>query len=127
MLLPARTEVARQLRGALIGVLSEDYVRTARAKGLSERMVVNKHALKNAAVPVVTVLGLQVSFLLGGSIIIESIFGLPGLGTLAISSVLARYVPVIQGIVVMITLVVVTINLHVDLSYALLNPRVRPA
>lgn len=121
----ASAEIARQLRGALIGVLADDYVRTARAKGLSERTVVGKHALKNAAVPVVTVLGLQVSFLFGGSIIIESIFGLPGLGTLAISSVLARDVPMIQGIVMLITLVVVTVNLLVDLSYAFLNPRVR--
>lgn len=120
-------ELARQLRGALIDVLDQDYVRTARAKGLHEIVVVGKHTMKNALVPVLTVLGMQISHLLGGAIIIESIFGMPGLGSLAIQSVLSRDLPVIQGIVVLFTLVIVGANLLVDMSYGYVNPKVREA
>lgn len=120
-------ELARQIRGSLINVLQQDYVRTARAKGLRERAVTYKHALKNAAVPVVTVLGLQITHLLGGTVIIEYMFGLPGLGSLAITSVLGGDIAMIQGIVVLVTLIVVTVNILVDLSYGYFNPKVRGA
>jgi peptide/nickel transport system permease protein len=117
--------ITRQLRSSLIGVLSQDYVRTARAKGLRGRTVVLKHASKNAAIPVVTVLGTQVAFALGGSVIVEQVFGIAGVGQLAISSVQKRDLPNIQGIVVMATLLVLFCNLLVDLAYGYLNPKVR--
>lgn len=123
--LVAAAETIRQLRGALVDVLSADYIRTAEAKGLRHRTVILRHALKNAAVPAVTVIGFQLTYLLGGSVIIESMFGLPGLGQLAIDSVIARDVPMIQGIVLVAVLVAVTSNLLVDISYGLLNPKVR--
>ena len=117
--------ITRQLRSSLIGVLGQDYVRTARAKGMRGRTVVLKHASKNAAIPVVTVLGTQIAFALGGSVIVESVFGIAGVGQLAISSVQKRDLPVIQGIVVMATLLVLFCNLLVDLAYGYLNPKVR--
>ncbi|MEP1122666.1 MAG: ABC transporter permease [Ilumatobacter sp.] len=116
---------ARQLRSSLIDVFAQDYVRTARAKGMRSHTVVLKHALKNAAIPVVTVLGLQISFLLGGTVVIEQIFGIPGLGQLAITAVTEGDLPLIQGIVVVATLVVIGVNLIVDLMYGYLNPKVR--
>lgn len=121
----AAAELTRQLRSALIDVLQHDYVRTARAKGLRSRVVIGRHALKNAAVPAITVLGVQVSVLLGGSVIVENVFGIPGLGQLAITSVLAKDVPLIQGIVLSATLIVLFMNLLVDISYGFLNPKVR--
>jgi peptide/nickel transport system permease protein len=121
----ASAETTRQLRSALSDVLHQDYIRTARAKGLRGRAVIVRHALKNAAVPVITVIGLQVSVLLGGSVITEQVFGIPGLGQLAISAVLQRDIPMIQGIVVVTTIVVLVVNLLVDLSYGWLNPKVR--
>jgi len=117
--------ITRQLRSALIGVLAQDYVRTARAKGLRGRSVVLKHASKNAAIPVVTVLGTQIAFALGGSVIVEGVFGIAGVGQLAITAVQKRDLPVIQGIVVMATLLVLFCNLLVDLAYGYLNPKVR--
>lgn len=117
--------VARQLRSALVDVFHQDYIRTAKAKGLRRPTVVLKHSLKNAAIPVVTLLGLQVSFLLGGTVVIEQIFGIPGLGQLAITAVTAGDLPLIQGIVVVATLVVVAANLLVDILYGYLNPKVR--
>jgi peptide/nickel transport system permease protein len=133
LLLPALTlgiagaaESTRQLRGSIIGVLQQDYVRTARAKGLRERMVIGKHVLKNASVPLVTVLGLQITALLGGAVLVEQVFGVPGLGLVAIGAVTTRDVPVIQGIVLVSVLVAVLSNLLVDLAYGYLNPKVRP-
>ena len=117
--------ITRQLRSALIGVLAQDYVRTARAKGLRGRSVILKHASKNAAIPVVTVLGTQIAFALGGSVIVEGVFGIAGVGQLAITAVQKRDLPVIQGIVVMATLLVLFCNLLVDLAYGYLNPKVR--
>ncbi len=125
--LAAAAETTRQLRGAMVDVLGTDYVRTARSAGLRARTVVMKHALKNAASPVLTVLGIQVTYLLGGSVIVEKMFGIPGLGSLAVESVLARDIPMIQGVVVVAVIVAVTVNLLVDLGYAALNPRVRLA
>jgi peptide/nickel transport system permease protein len=133
ILLPALTlgiasaaESARQLRGSIIGVLQQDYVRTARAKGLRERMVIGKHVLKNASVPLVTVLGLQITALLGGAVLVEQVFGVPGLGLVAIGAVTTRDVPVIQGIVLVAVVVAMVCNLLVDLTYGYLNPKVRP-
>jgi peptide/nickel transport system permease protein len=121
----AAAETTRQLRSALSDVLHQDYIRTARAKGLRGRTVIARHALKNAAVPVITVIGLQVSVLLGGSVIVEQVFGIPGLGQLAIRAVLERDIPMIQGVVVVTTVVVLLVNLAVDLAYGWLNPKVR--
>ncbi|MCW0214600.1 MAG: ABC transporter permease [Pseudonocardia sp.] len=120
-------EITRQLRGSLSDVMQQDFIRTARANGLRGRAVIAKHGLKNAAVPVVTVIGFQIGFLLGGSVIVERVFGLPGLGDLAIRSVLQRDIPMIQGIVVVTALIVMLVNLVVDLSYGWLNPKVRQA
>lgn len=121
----AAAETTRQLRSSLIQVLEQDYIRTARSSGLRSRVVIFKHAMKNAAMPVVTVLGFQVAFLLGGSVIVEQLFALPGLGGLAIRAVLDRDLPVIQGVVLFTTVLVVSINLLVDLLYGWLNPKVR--
>lgn len=123
----AAATIMRQLRSALVEALDQDYIRTARAKGLRSRMVIGKHALKNAAVPVITVLGIQVSFLVGGSAVVEQVFGIPGIGSLAVTAVYQRDVPMIMGVVVAATLVVVLTNLLVDLSYAYFNPKVRAA
>jgi peptide/nickel transport system permease protein len=121
----AAASVARQVRGALIDVLDEDYVRTARSKGLAGHRVVGKHALKNAAMPAITVLGIQFAYLLGGTVIIESIFSIPGLGTYIISAISGRDLPVIQGTVLMMAIIFVVINLVVDILYAVVNPKVR--
>jgi peptide/nickel transport system permease protein len=121
----AAAETTRQLRSALSDVLHQDYIRTAKAKGLRGRAVIVRHALKNAAVPVITVIGLQVSLLLGGSVIVEQVFGIPGLGQLAIRAVLERDIPMIQGVVVVTTVIVLLVNLLVDLAYGWLNPKVR--
>jgi peptide/nickel transport system permease protein len=121
----AAAETTRQLRSALVDVLHQDYIRTAKAKGLRGRAVITRHALKNAAVPVITVIGLQVSLLLGGSVIVEQVFGIPGLGQLAIRAVLERDIPMIQGVVVVTTVIVLLVNLLVDLAYGWLNPKVR--
>lgn len=121
----AAAETTRQLRSSLYDVIHQDYIRTARAKGMSGLKVIGKHSLKNAAVPVVTVIGFQLAFLLGGTVVVEQVFGLPGLGGLAIRSVLERDIPMIQGIVVVTALIVMLVNLVVDLSYAYLDPRVR--
>jgi peptide/nickel transport system permease protein len=133
ILLPALTlgiagaaESTRQLRGSIIGVLQQDYVRTARAKGLRMHTVIGKHVMKNASVPLVTVLGLQITALLGGAVLVEQIFGVPGLGQVAINAVTTRDIPVIQGIVLVAVLVAVVSNLLVDLAYGYLNPKVRP-
>ena len=121
----AAASVARQVRGALIDVLDQDYVRTARSKGLAGHRVVGKHTLKNAAMPALTVLGIQFAYLLGGTVIIESIFTIPGLGSYVLSAVSGRDLPVIQGTVLMMAVIFVVINLIVDILYAVVNPKVR--
>jgi peptide/nickel transport system permease protein len=120
-------EIARQARSAVIQVVSEDYVRTARAKGLPPWKVVIKHVLKNAAVPVVTVSGLQAARLVGGTVIIEQIFAMPGLGSFAYAATVRRDFPQIQGVVLVCAVFILLINLLVDLSYAYFNPRSRRA
>jgi peptide/nickel transport system permease protein len=117
--------IMRLTRGMLLEVLRQDYVRTAWAKGLRERVVVLKHSLKNAVIPVVTVLGLQVAQIAGGAVIIETIFGLPGMGQFLVDSIVQRDYPVIQGINLLIVMIIVATNLLVDLFYAVLDPRIR--
>jgi peptide/nickel transport system permease protein len=121
----AAASLARQLRSGLIDTLDSNYVRTAWAKGARERRVVGKHALKNAAIPAVTVIGLQVSTLLGGAVVIERIFSIPGLGSYLIAAINSYDIPVIQGVTIVFVLIFVTINLIVDISYGYFNPRVR--
>lgn len=118
-------ELARQTRGALVDTLGSDYVRAVRSKGVRERDVLLKHALKNAGVPIVTVLGLQVSRLLAGSVTVEFVFALPGFGALAVSSVIQRDVPMILGVVVVSALIVIVVNIVTDLTYGFFNPRLR--
>jgi len=117
--------IMRLTRGMLLEVLRQDYVRTAWAKGLRERVVVLKHSLKNAIIPVVTVLGLQIAQIAGGSVIIESIFGLPGMGQFLLEAITQRDYPVIQGINLLIVVIIVATNLLVDLFYAVIDPRIR--
>ena len=116
---------ARMMRSAMLEVLREDYVRTARAKGLGERTVIMKHALRNAMIPVLTIMGTQVSFLIGGLVIIEQIFRLPGMGRLAFDAVDRRDYPVVQGTVMLMAGIFVFVNLAVDLAYAVIDPRIR--
>ena len=134
MVLPALTlggaeaaVVARMTRSSLLEVLRHEYILTARAKGLAARVVVVRHALRNALIPVVTVVGLQLGSLLGGAIITESIFALPGVGRLLVTAVLAHDFPVVQGVVLFLSLAFVFANLAVDLIYAYLDPRIRYA
>jgi peptide/nickel transport system permease protein len=109
----------------MLEVMREDYVRTARAKGLRERTVVVRHALRNGLIPVITIMGSQVSFLLGGLVILEQIFSLPGMGRYTYDAVIHRDYTVVQGTVFVMAAVYVTVNLLIDLSYALIDPRIR--
>lgn len=117
--------MTRLTRSTLLEVLRQDYVRTATAKGLSGRAVIWGHALKNALIPVITVMGIQVAFLLGGAVVIESVFSLPGLGRLTINAIQARDYPLVQAIVLFVAMMVVVVNLLVDLIYAVIDPRIR--
>jgi len=117
--------MARFTRASFVEVIQEDFVRTARAKGLTERRVVIKHALRNALIPVVTMMGLQFGFLLGGSIVVETVFNWPGLGRLLVDAVTQRDYPVIQGLVLLFSLEFILINLIVDVLYGVINPSIR--
>jgi len=117
--------LARLTRSSLLEALNQDYVRTARAKGLAERLVVAKHALKNAMLPVVTVIGLQFAGLLGGAVVTETIFSWPGLGRLAVTAILTRDFPIVQGTILVSAVTFVTINVLTDLLYAVLDPRIK--
>ncbi|SAI68406.1 ABC transporter permease [Bordetella ansorpii] len=117
--------MARFTRASFVEVIQEDFVRTARAKGLSERVVVTKHTLRNALIPVVTMMGLQFGFLLGGSIVVETVFNWPGLGRLLVDAVTQRDYPVIQGLVLLFSLEFILINLIVDVMYGVINPSIR--
>ena len=116
--------IARFARSSVLDVLGRDYVRTARSKGISERRVITMHVLRNALIPVVTVIGLQVGALLGGAVITEVVFGWPGIGRLAVTSVLQRDFPVVQAVVMLTAVVFVFVNLLVDLIYMWLDPRI---
>lgn len=119
--------VTRLVRSSMLEVLGEDYVRTARAKGASTMRSVTRHAFRTALIPLVTVLGLQVSSLLGGAVIIEQVFAWPGVGRLAVNAIFSRDYPVIQAVVLIVAVAFVTVNLLVDLLYAWLDPRIRLA
>ena len=123
--LPQASILARVMRSALLDTLSEDFVRTARAKGLSRRQALWRHALRNALIPVLTIIGLQFSFLLAGGIIIENVFFLPGLGRLIFQSISARDLIVVESVIMLIVFAVIVINFLVDLAYAWVDPRLR--
>jgi len=125
--LPQAAILARVTRAALIEVLGEDFIRTARAKGLPRRAVLWHHALRNALIPVLTILGLQFAFLLAGTIIIENVFYLPGLGRLIFQAITQRDLIVVESVVMLLVAAVILVNLAVDLSYALVDPRLRQA
>jgi len=117
--------IARVTRAAVVEALTEDFVRTARAKGLTERRVLIRHALANAAVPIVTVIGIGLALLLGGVVVTESVFSIPGLGRLTVDAVLARDFPTIQAVILLFSVAYVLVNLLIDLSYLVLDPRIR--
>jgi peptide/nickel transport system permease protein len=117
--------IARTTRAAMLEVLQQDYIRTARAKGLGQRGILFVHALKNAAVPIVTVIGIGIALLIGGAVVTESVFAIPGLGRLTIDAILRRDYPVIQGIVLLFSFVYVLVNLMIDVTYTLVDPRIR--
>jgi len=117
--------IARITRGSVLEVMSADYVRTARAKGVTDLLVLLRHVLRNAAVPIVTVVGLGIAVLIGGVVVTESVFSIPGLGRLTVDAVLARDYPTVQAVVLLFSLAYVLINLLVDLTYTVLDPRIR--
>jgi len=117
--------ITRTLRSSMLEALSEDYIRTARAKGLTDGAVVRRHALRNALIPVVTVLGLQLGTLIGGAVITEYVFALPGVGRLVVDAIFARDYPLVQGVVLLIAVTFIAVNLAVDLLYGWIDPRIR--
>jgi peptide/nickel transport system permease protein len=117
--------IARITRASMLEVLGEDYIRTAHAKGVGERAVLTRHALRNAAVPIVSVIGLGIALLISGVVVTESVFNLPGLGRLTVDAVLARDYPVIQGVILLFSAIYILINLAVDVSYTIFDPRIR--
>jgi peptide/nickel transport system permease protein len=117
--------IARMTRAAMLDVLGEDYVRTARAKGIHEVAVMMRHALRNAAVPVITVIGTGFALLISGVVVTESVFNIPGIGRLTVDAVLARDYPVIQAMILLTSLIYVVVNLLIDVAYTLLDPRIR--
>ena len=119
------TIIARLTRSTMLDILGQDYIRTARAKGLVEGHVVFRHGLKNALIPIVTVVGVQAGYLLGGAVLTETVFAWPGVGTLMVQGILARDIPLVQGCVLVVALTFVLVNLAVDMLYAWLDPRIR--
>jgi peptide/nickel transport system permease protein len=117
--------IARITRATMLDVLAEDYIRTAKAKGVSTRPMLLKHALRNAGVPIVTVIGIGVALLIGGVVITETVFNIPGIGRLVVDAISKRDYPIIQGVILVFSAVYVIINLLVDLSYTLIDPRIR--
>jgi peptide/nickel transport system permease protein len=117
--------LARQVRGEMIDVLDQDYIRTARSLGIPERQVIHRLALKNALTPALTIVGIQFAFLLGGTVIIEQIFSIPGLGSLMLQAIDTKDLPIIQGVVLLTAVIFVVVNLVVDIGYGVINPKVR--
>ena len=115
----------RSLRASMLSVLESEYVTTARSKGLSPRRVLVRHALRNAVIPTVTVLGINIGFLVGGTLVVESVFALPGIGNLMLTAIFNRDFPVVQGVTMVFAILVVSVNLLTDVTYSLLDPRVR--
>lgn len=118
-------EIARQLRAVLIEILASDHIRTLRAKGLSERRIVWRHALKGATVPLMTIIGLQVSRFLGAAVVVEAVFGISGIGTLVVGAAQSQDYPVVEGVVLVTALIVIVVNFSVDVSYRFFDPRIR--
>jgi peptide/nickel transport system permease protein len=116
--------IARMTRSTMLEVVKQDYIRTAHAKGLDQQTIIKHHALKNALIPVVTVIGLQLGFLLGGALLTETVFSWPGIGTFVVNAILASDFPIVQGGVILVATVFVVVNLLVDLLYAYLDPRI---
>jgi peptide/nickel transport system permease protein len=123
--LPILANLSRLVRSAMLDSLSQDYIRTARAKGASERLVVYKHALRNALIPFVTSVGILTGYLLGGAIVVEQVFAIPGLGRLILGAIAERNYPLIQATILVVTVGFVVVNFLVDLLYAVIDPRVR--
>ena len=117
--------VARVTRSAMLEILREDYIRTARSKGLAERVVLTRHALRNASVPIMTIVGLSLAGMIGGLVISEQVFAIPGMGRLVVDAVSNRDFPVIQGVLLMVALSYVVVNLVIDLTYVYIDPRIR--
>ena len=117
--------LARQVRGEMVDVLDQDYIRTARSLGIPERQVIHRLALKNALTPALTIVGIQFAFLLGGTVIIEQIFSIPGLGSLMLQAIDTKDLPIIQGVVLLTAVIFVVVNLVVDIGYGVINPKVR--
>jgi len=123
--LPIAAIYSRMTRSSMLEVLMQDYIRTARAKGLYEKMVIYKHALRNALIPLITILGMNIGYLMSGAVLIETIFGLPGIGSYLYEAIISRDFPIIQGTVLVIALIFVLSNLIVDVTYSLIDPRIR--
>ena len=119
--------MTRQTRASILDVLNEDYVRTARSKGLKKKVILYKHVLKNALIPVLTVLGMSIASLFGGSVMVEQIFNIPGMGQLVTTAVLNRDIPIIQAYIVIISMVIILSALLVDIAYGIVDPRIRIA
>lgn len=122
---PGIAIMTRQTRSAMLDVLREDYVRTARAKGLLNATIVMRHAFRNAMIPVVTTIGIQLTFLLGGSVVVETVFAIPGIGRLITDAIFFRDYPVVQSVAVVIVVMVLTVNIVIDFLYSILDPRIR--
>jgi peptide/nickel transport system permease protein len=123
--IPAIAVLARQTRSSMLEVVRQDYIRTARSKGLRERLIISKHALKNALIPIVTLMGLNVSVLIGGQVLIETVFNIPGMGRLIAEGAINKDIILVQGCAMLIAMIVVLVNLSVDLTYGWLDPRIR--
>jgi len=117
--------IARMTRSSMLEVIRQDYIRTARSKGLRERLIISHHALKNALIPVMTVVGMQVGYLLGGDVLVEMVFSYPGIGLAMVNGILARDFPLVQGAILLVASSYVLVNLAVDITYAYLDPRIR--
>jgi peptide/nickel transport system permease protein len=124
---PNAASIARMVRASMVAVRREEYVKVARAKGLREAVVVRRHMLKNALIPVVTLIGIVAGYLLGGSIVVEQVFAIPGVGRLGLQAIVQRDYPVLQAVVLMVTGLFVLVNLIVDVIYVFLDPRIRYA
>jgi peptide/nickel transport system permease protein len=116
---------ARQSRSSMLEVMKQDYIRTAWSKGLQERVIIIRHALKNGLIPIITLSGMGLSMIIGGSVIVETVFNIPGMGRLAVTSVLNQDYPYVQGIILLVSTFILMINLVVDLAYGWLDPRIR--
>jgi ABC-type dipeptide/oligopeptide/nickel transport system permease component len=123
--LPASAVIIRMVRTSLLEVLHENYIRTAKAKGLSPLRVILRHALKNALIPTVTIIGLQFGWLLGGTVVVETVFSWPGMGQLIITGILGRDYPMVQGAIIVLAFAFICINLFVDILYTYLDPRIQ--